>query len=126
MKHIAEKAEDKKARLKIQRWVKRPVFIFVAFLAFSAWTLQTDEEASSTQFNVSLVSFALLLGLYYKMITDSLNWVHWQLQEENIKNTHKPTRLNNFIIYGIATLLPTIVFAGLFLFVFSVLLERVV
>jgi len=126
MKHTGEKPGDKKARLKIQHRLKRPVFILMAFLSFSVWTLQTDEEASGTQFNVSLVSFALLLLLYYKMLTDSLNWVYCQLQEENIKNTHKPTRLNNFIIYGIATLLPTIVFAGLFLFVFWVLLERVV
>ncbi|MCL2190703.1 MAG: hypothetical protein FWB79_01800 [Treponema sp.] len=126
MKQIPEKAENKKTRLKIQRRVKRPVFILAAFLSFSAWALKTDEEVTGIPFNASLVSFVLLLGLYYKMLTDSLNWVHWQLQDDGIRNMGKPTRLSRFIAYVIAALFPTIVFAGLYLLVFMVLLERMV
>jgi len=120
------RAKAKKAKQKIQRWVKRPVFILGVFLSFSAWTLQVDLEASATQFNTSLVAFLLLLALYFKMLTDSLNWVHDQLQEDNVKSTYKPTKFNNIVIYGVAALFPTLVFAGLYLLVFHVLLERLV
>ena len=118
------RAMDKKARQKIHRRVKRPVFIVGAFASFSAWTLRTGDDLTGTDFNVSMVTFALLLGLYYKMLTDSFNWVYGQLQQEDIKKTYRPTRLNNLAIYGLAALLPTIVFAGLYLLIFYVLLER--
>jgi len=112
----------RRKRQKIQRWVKRPVFIVVAFLLFTAWTLRFDEEASTAQFNTSLVSFVLLLALYYKMLTSSLDWVHGQLQTEDIKKRHNPTMFNNFIIYAIAALLPTLALAGLYLLIFYVLI----
>jgi len=82
-------------------------------LSFSAWTLQIDEEASSLQVNISLVALASLLGLYHKIFTDSINWVHRQLQEE-------PPSFSEFIAYAIATLFSTIVFVGLYLLVFNV------
>ena len=67
-----------------------------------------------------------MLILYYKMLTDSLNWVHEQLQRDDIKQTHKATRFNNFIVYGIAALVPTLVAAGLYLLFFFVLVDRLV
>ncbi|MCL2599631.1 MAG: hypothetical protein FWD88_00410 [Treponema sp.] len=115
------KAEREKARRKLQRWVKWPVFIPVAFLSFSVWAIQVDEEASGTRFNVSLGVFALLLALYCKMLTGSLDWVHGQLQEDDLRNA---TKANRLAAYGIAALLPTLVFAGLYLLVFHALPER--
>ena len=119
MKHVVEKPLDKKARLKLQRRVKRPVFILVAFLSFSAWTIQLDEEASGLQINISLVAFVVLALLYHRILTDAIDWTHRQLREEE-ENRGKPTRLSGFIAYTVATLLSTVAFVGLYLLVFNV------
>jgi len=116
------RAESEKARRKIQRRAKRPVFILGAFFSFTVWTLQVDLEAERAGFNVSLGAFVVLLVLYYKILTDGFNWVYRQLQDEGANGSGKPAKLAGFAAYAIAALLSTAVFAGLYLLVFLVLL----
>jgi len=121
--------KDEEEKQKIQHKVKRPIFILV--LAFSILWILNPWLNPSYNVVLSLPKSILALGIviillfiYYKMITGSINWLHDELKKDVYKEIDsKQTQKFNRFIYALFALIPTVIYGGIFFLIIKVILK---